>query len=108
MEEDVRMAFDEAGEQRRARKIDDGCAGHGDRHGRTGGLDALILHPHGPALVHRLAVEDARGTDDNRGRGAWLRCRALGANGDLEEQDAGRDRRARHYFGMPVGAGTSL
>jgi len=67
MQQDVRVALDQTGQQSGAGQVDN--AGTGGIHCGTGSFDALAAYPHRPAVVHRLAVEHARGLqDDDRGR----------------------------------------
>ena len=60
MQENVRMALDEAWHQGGARQLDDFGAGGVDAGGRAGSFDAIPGHPDGPARVHGLPVEHAR------------------------------------------------
>ena len=65
----MRVRFDEPWHQRGARQIDCLRAGRrDDARGWAGGFDALAAHEHRPALLQGLAIEDARGTKQDRGR----------------------------------------
>ena len=99
------MPFDESGRQRRAGQIDDLRAGGGDRRRRPDGVDALALHAHGPALVHRVAVEHARRLQDRDGvvlragaDAAWPRTR----NGAATISAAARTNRLSCMRGIIV------
>ena len=59
VQQDVRVSFDEARRQRRARQIDRFRAGRGNARVGPDGVDALAFDAHRPAFVHRVAVEDA-------------------------------------------------
>ena len=64
------------GKQRGVRQIDRlGAGRRGDARRRPGGLDPLAAHDHGPAVVHRLAVEHAGRMQEIR-RGALRVLRA--------------------------------
>ena len=54
------MALHQARHQGGAGQLDDLGAGGIDAGGGPGGFDAIAAHPHRPAFVHGLAVEDAR------------------------------------------------
>ncbi len=92
VQQDVRMPFDQTRRQRRARQVDDGGARRRDACVGSDGVDALAFHAHAPSLARRLAVEDARGTqDDDRrvdGRLPALRrhTRGDGEDGDGESE----------------------
>ena len=64
VEQDVGVAFDEAGEQRGAGEIDDLGVGGVDGRGGSGGLDAVAADADGPGFVGGLAIEDAGGFED--------------------------------------------
>ena len=85
VEQDVRVAFDQAGQQRGAGQIDDLGVGGVDGRGGSGGLDAVAAHAHGPAFVHGLAVEDAGGLEDGDVLRAAQRARRKRTRGRIEE-----------------------
>ena len=100
MQQDVRMALDEAGRQRQAREIDHSRIGSGNVRRRAGCLDALAGRAYRPSFVHRLAVEDARGPKDDR---TWFSCRRTlrgeakdrCRQDDKQHQDRSRSHAAR-------------
>src|SRR5262249_17035859 len=57
VEQDVRMAFNEAGKQGGAGEVDDLGVGGVDGGGRSGGLDAIASHADRPGVVGYVAVE---------------------------------------------------
>ena len=59
VEQHVRVPFDEARHERGSRQIDDLCAHRCHAGVRSGRVDAFAFHAHRPAVVHRVAVEDA-------------------------------------------------
>jgi hypothetical protein len=64
VEQNVRMAFDEAGEQCDAREINHLGIGGFDGRGGSGGFDADAADTDGPGFVGDLAIEDAGGFED--------------------------------------------
>ena len=74
MQQDVRMALDQARHQGGARQVDDLGAGGSDAGRRPGGFDAIAGHPHHPAFMHGLTVEDAR-RPQHHGGGRLRRAR---------------------------------
>ena len=90
VQQDVRVPFDQPRHQRRARQVDDRRAGRGDARRRPDGLDAIAAHAHRPALVHRVAVEHARGLQHRDrlcvARGGVLRPHRKGAGRHCHQQ----------------------
>ena len=81
----VNVAFDQSRRQRRAGEIDDTRIRRGNVRGGTDRLDLLADDAHGPAFVHRLAIEDTGGTQDDR-FGWWRLRRRHSCRNDEEEQ----------------------
>ena len=77
VEQDVGVAFDEAGEQGGAGEVDDLGVGGVDGGGGSGGLDAVAADADGPGVVGGLAIEDAGGFEDGG---------VLGEGGEGEEE----------------------
>ena len=77
VEEDVGVAFDEAGEQGGAGEVDDLGVGGVDGGGGSGGLDAVAADADGPGVVGGVAIEDAGGFEDGG---------VLGEGGEGEEE----------------------
>ena len=94
MQQDVRVAFDQAGQQRGAGQVDDLGVGGVDGRGGSGGLDAVAADAHGPAFVRGLAIEDAGGFEDGG---------VLGAGGEGEEEEG--EEAHRRIIGCGGGAG---
>jgi hypothetical protein len=67
VKENVRVAFDKSRRQRRARQVHQRCARVGDRRSRTRGVDAAVLHPYRPSVMHRLAIEHPGGSEKSDG-----------------------------------------
>ena len=88
------MPFDQPGQQRRSGQVDDGGAGGFDRGGGTGRFDPFAANAHGPAFVHRLAVEDARRTEQRRGS-----CAAAGPRAAAGTECRRAPRRSRWRCG---------
>ena len=78
VEQDVGVAFDQAGEQGGAGEVDDLGVGGVDGGGGSGGLDAVAADADGPAFVGSLAIEDAGGLEDGG---------VLGEGGEGEEEE---------------------
>ena len=91
VQQHVRVAFDQAGHQRGARKIADGGVASLDRRGRTNGFDVIAAHEDRPALVHCLAVEDACGTQEGGGL-RFPANRRLGDDPDWLREHCHHDR----------------
>ena len=67
MQQQVRMAFDEAGQQGGVRQWNGGISGSGYRGYGAYGLDAVAASPDGPPLMHRLTIEDPGGDQHHAG-----------------------------------------
>jgi hypothetical protein len=103
VEQDVRMRIDQSGENGRARKLDDASVGRcPDLRGWSRAFDPVTANEDRPPVVDVGAIEDARRTEEDRGR--RRRRRLLGrscrgdrhGSGDRGQGEAATDGRSGH------------
>src|SRR5687767_6791455 len=96
MEQDVRMRFDEAGEQRQAGQVDDfGVARHGDLGRRPDGLDAVATDEDHLAFPHQRtdAVEYAGRSQHYRTRRRSRGALGTSSNDHTEQRAQSQQQR---------------
>ena len=101
MEHDVRVPLHHPRHQRRPGHVDDRPTRGVD--GCADGFDAIATNADGPPFVHRFAVEDARGLEDQH-HGLTIRQLARGSS-ILEESQAGHGYAQSNLEGSDHGGG---